>query len=171
MTGCSCGGKSTLLNALGECGYATISEPGRRIVSEETARGGAALPWRDLRAFALRALEMARSDLEAAQGFDSYVFFDRGLIDAAVALEHSGGPSVRELMGKTRAYARLVFLFPPWQELFVKDAERKHDFDAAVQEYDRICRALDSLGYNPCVMPKVSARERVEFVLAACGAS
>src|SRR6185369_12186033 len=44
ISGCSGGGKSSLLEELGRCGYATVEEPGRRIVKEELRSGGTALP-------------------------------------------------------------------------------------------------------------------------------
>ncbi|MEP1698566.1 MAG: AAA family ATPase [Paracoccaceae bacterium] len=170
LTGCSCGGKSTLLEALDKLGCATVPEPGRRIVADETAMGGEALPWLDMKAFALRAVEMAKSDLEAAQQAGSLVFFDRGLIDAAVALEHSGGKLVTETLGQTRPYAERVFVFPPWKELFAGDADRRHGFDTAVQEYHRINRALSDLGYTIQELPKISVHERVDLVLRECSA-
>ena len=91
LSGCSGGGKSTLLAALAERGYATIEEPGRRIVAEETAREGTALPWIDLAAFARRAFAMAIEDRQLARHLPGLVFFDRGLIDAAAALHHATG--------------------------------------------------------------------------------
>jgi len=171
MTGFSCGGNSTLLEALGQRGFATVPEPGRRIVTEEIAGDDKALPWVDLRVFAQRALKMARSDLEAAHRFEGNVFFDRGLVDAAVALEHLGGPPVGEILGETHAYAERVFVFPPWQKLFAEDAERRHDFDAAVQEYHQINHSSDSLGYIRHVLPQASVSERVELVLTSCRAN
>ncbi|WP_210238820.1 AAA family ATPase [Cohaesibacter sp. CAU 1516] len=169
LTGCSGGGKSTLLSVLAERGLATISEPGRRIVADELAGDGRALPWVDMQAFARRAVALAISDLEAARHFDGLVFFDRGLIDAAVALEHSGGQKAKETLGNYRPYAQRVFIAPPWQELFVGDAERRHDFDMAVQEYHRISRMLDDLGHTVSVLPKVSLSERADIVLSECG--
>lgn len=47
MTGFSCGGNSTLLEALGQRGFATVPEPGRRIVAEEIAGYDRSLPWAD----------------------------------------------------------------------------------------------------------------------------
>ncbi|MDJ1016723.1 MAG: AAA family ATPase [Paracoccaceae bacterium] len=170
LTGCSGGGKTTLLNALSGLGFGTVPEPGRRIVADELVGRGKALPWVDLKAFALRAIEMARSDLEAAHHQDGLVFFDRGLFDAAVALEHSGGPKARETLGKILPYAERVFVAPPWRENFVNDAERRYDFDAAVQEYNRLDRSLDNLGYRKFVLPKVPVGERAEIVLCECGA-
>lgn len=70
LTGCSGGGKSTLLRALEKRGFATVEEPGRRIVSDELAGCGKALQWVNMKAFAQRAVEMARSDLRSAQDMD-----------------------------------------------------------------------------------------------------
>lgn len=165
LTGCSGGGKSTLLSALAEQGFATVPEPGRRIVAEERAGDGQALPWRNPKAFAERAVKIAASDLDKAQQTKGPVFFDRGLIDAAVALEYFGGPPLRETLGTRRAYARRVFVVPPWEAIFARDDERRHDFAAAVDEHFRIARALDHLGYETFELPRVSVRERVEIVL------
>ena len=43
ISGCSGGGKSTLLTELGRRGYMTVEEPGRRIVKEELLGNGLAL--------------------------------------------------------------------------------------------------------------------------------
>ncbi|MEO1705188.1 MAG: AAA family ATPase, partial [Pseudomonadota bacterium] len=40
ITGCSGGGKSTLLAALAQQGHAVVREPGERIVRSEMASGG-----------------------------------------------------------------------------------------------------------------------------------
>lgn len=56
ISGCSGGGKSTLIDELAKRGHAVVEEPGRRIIADERARGGTALPWIDLiRASAMRS--------------------------------------------------------------------------------------------------------------------
>jgi predicted ATPase len=67
ISGCSGGGKSSLLEELGRCGYATVEEPGRRIVKEELRSGGTALPWTDGVAFARRCIALAYSDRKSAR--------------------------------------------------------------------------------------------------------
>lgn len=96
ILGCSGGGKSTLLTELAARGYAVVEEPGRRIVSQELKGDGAALPWVDMAAFARRAIEMAMADHAAAREQAGWTFFDRGLIDAATALQHLTGEPVLE---------------------------------------------------------------------------
>jgi predicted ATPase len=88
ISGCSGGGKSTLLAELHRQGHAIVEEPGRRIVQEEARTGGQALPWIDMAAFLRRALATALNDHKNARaGTGKWVFFDRGLVDAAAALQ------------------------------------------------------------------------------------
>ena len=101
ISGCSSGGKSTLIAELGKRGYAVVDEPGRRIVKEELARGGSALPWVDGVAFARRAMATALADRAAAGSLDGWVFFDRGLIDAAAHLQFMTGEPVLATLGQS----------------------------------------------------------------------
>ncbi|WLD96127.1 AAA family ATPase [Agrobacterium leguminum] len=164
LSGCSGGGKSTLLAELAQRGFATVEEPGRRIVIEETRNGGTALPWIDIEAFARRAIAMALEDRQKAPP-EGPVFFDRGLIDAASALRHVSGDAFIETLRVAHRYNRLVFLTPPWPEIYRGDSERKHGFDAAVEEYERLLRDYDELGYDISVLPKSGIEERADFIL------
>jgi len=171
VSGCSGGGKSSLLDELSRRNLATIEEPGRRVVREELASGGNALPWVDATAFAWRITALAREDYEAARSLPGPVFFDRGLVDAAVALEHLTGETVLADLAARYRYSSQVFLAPPWPELFVSDAERRHDFASAVAEYDRLAAAYPALGYDVILLPKVSVAERLVFILERVGTS
>jgi predicted ATPase len=95
----------------------------------------------------------------------SWVFFDRGLVDAAAALQYVAGEQVLEPLGRSHRYHRRVFLAPPWPEIYAIDPERRHGFDAAVAEYARLREAYPSLGYEVVVLPKAGVSERFDFVL------
>jgi len=164
LSGCSGGGKSSLLEELARRGYSVVEEPGRRIVREETKQGGSALPWRDVAAFLRRAIALSLADRDAAPSQD-WVFFDRGLIDAASALQHVTGEPVLEELGPKHRYHPQVFLTPPWPEIYGTDAERRHSFDEAVAEYDRLLKTYPILGYEVILLPKVGIRERADFVI------
>jgi len=165
ISGCSGGGKSTLLQELKRRGYTVIEEPGRRIVKEELESNGTALPWVDAPAFARRAITMALSDRAAALSSDNWVFFDRGLIDAAAALQQSTGEAILEELGQSHRYHHRVFLTPPWPEIYATDKERCHSFDLAISEYSRLLEVYPSLGYELSLLPKVGVKERADFVL------
>lgn len=115
ISGCSSGGKSTLLIELSQRGYATVEEPGRRIVREELLSDGRALPWVDGTAFARRAITLALAHLAEACHLDGWVFFDRGVIDAAQQWAIDGQPwhrgaasSEAAILGKPPHEARPV---------------------------------------------------------------
>jgi predicted ATPase len=123
LSGCSGGGKSSLAAELGRRGYGVVEEPGRRVIAEEEQGDGRALPWHDMKAFLLRVIAMAREDLERARAAqDGWVFFDRGLIDALVALGNiEGEPTVGAFADGPLHYHHRVFLVPPWPGIFVQD--------------------------------------------------
>jgi predicted ATPase len=62
-----------------------------------------------------------------------------------------------------------MFMAPPWPEIHVTDADRRHGFDAAVAEYDRLLQVYPALGYQVLFLPKASVAARADFVLAALG--
>nr|WP_210269878.1 AAA family ATPase [Hyphomicrobium methylovorum] len=167
MSGCSGGGKSSILAELRRRGYAVVEEPGRRIIQSEMASGSQALPWVDIAAFARRAIETSLADRVAAAASAGWVFFDRGLIDAAVALEHATGEPAIERYGRPHRYHHTVFFTPPWPEIYASDPERRHGLDDALGEYRRLEHAYPALGYRLAVLPKVGVAARADAVLAA----
>jgi len=170
ISGCSGGGKSTLLLELGRRGYATVEEPGRRIVQEEMRGDGLALPWVDATAFARRAIALAITDRAVAKGAAGWVFFDRGLIDAAAALQHLTGEPALATLGQAHRYHRRVFLTPPWPEIYVADTERRHGLDAAIAEYQHLLEVYPSLGYAVTILPEIDVAARADFVLRSLAA-
>jgi predicted ATPase len=167
LSGCSGGGKSTLLQELRRRGFPTFEEPGRQIVREEQETGGSALPWVDPEAFAIKAIERSVDAFEQAAALDGPVFYDRSFIDAISFISSISGhlrPEHQRLL-ENRRYADLVFLTPPWPEIFHNDAERQASFDTAVEEYERLELSFTEFGYDPIVLPKVSVEDRADFVL------
>ncbi|MFA7415523.1 MAG: AAA family ATPase [Rhizobium sp.] len=167
ISGCSGGGKSTLLQELAERGHAVVDEPGRRIVTDQMRNGGSALPWVDLEAFARRAITLAERDRELAKSNNGpWTFFDRGLVDAYAALAHATGDTAatRHLAWQHR-YNSTVFMTPPWPEIYHPDAERQHLFPAAEEEYERLLPLYPQLGYRTVILPKVPPQARADFLL------
>jgi predicted ATPase len=104
---------------------------------------------------------------ESPGALDGWVFFDRGLVDAAAALQHLTGELVLAALGQAHRYHRRVFLAPPWPEIYVTDRERRHGLDAAIAEYSRLLEVYPLLGYEVSVLPKVGVAERADFVVDA----
>jgi len=168
VSGCSGSGKSTLIAALAAHGESVAPEPGRRIVQEELAAGGDALPWRNAQRFIDRCALQANVDYEQHAAQPRRTFFDRSLIDVAAAVGRSGlrAPAILTHALTTKRYATTVFMSAPWKALFATDALRRHDFDEAVTEYDTLVPTYHHLGYDIVDLPQLSVAQRVAFVLA-----
>lgn len=167
LSGCSGGGKSTLLEELGRRGYPTFEEPGRQIVREAHEKGGDTFPWVNPEAFAVKAIEMSVVAFDEAAGLNGPIFYDRSFIDAISYIAHLQGeltPEHRQLITERR-YEQTVFLAPPWPEIFENDAERQSGFEMAVEEYERLQVSFPEFDYEIVTLPKVSVEERISFVL------
>jgi predicted ATPase len=165
ISGCSGGGKSSLLAELHRRGHTVVEEPGRRVVKQEMENRGLALPWTDKIAFVRRVLEMALADWTFAHVYEGWVFFDRGIIDAAAGLEHLTGEPVPATLELSHRYHRRIFLTPPWPEIYITDLERRHGLDEALAEYFRLLKVYPSLGYEASLLPKIGISERADFLL------
>lgn len=163
ISGCSGGGKSTLLAELANRGYSIVWEPGRQIVKEQLAIDGDALPWTNIDKFLDLALSRYLFQFNSQDAQQQFVFFDRGIIDA-VQLHDTQSKYFQNTAEKFR-YNRLVFLVPPWEEIFAKDTERQHDFKAAKKEFDELLIKYKKFGYETILLPKASVQERADFIL------
>ena len=170
VTGCSGGGKSTLMAELARRDFAIVREPGRRIVQEELAADGRALPWADVRAFLEKAVAMALEDRARAAHHSGWVFFDRGLVDAASGLGALDGDNWLTRLGEAHRYHRTVFVTPPWPEIYVTDTERRHTLSEAMPEYERLLMDYPRLGYELVMLPKTDIVARADFILLHLGA-
>ena len=159
ITGCSGGGKTTLLRALSAKGHATVSEPGERLIAKGIA------PWDDAVRFLEAALEMAADDLERHERTDGAVFFDRGTIDAAAGLERAGLGKAKDFLAPLPKYDNPVFLAPPWPEIFTQTATRQYGFTAAIKEFQHLETVVPALGYETVHIPKIDIFSRVDFVV------
>lgn len=120
-------------------------------------------------AFADRACQLAEQDLRASEAVPGPVAFDRGLIDAAVAREQAGGPPAIADANLRGCYDSTVFIAPPWPEIYITDSERRHDFAAAVDEYERLAMAYPALGYRLVELPHVAVSKRAALVIEGSG--
>jgi predicted ATPase len=154
ISGCSGGGKSTLLEELSTRGYHVFPEAGREIVKEQLENGGAALPWVDTAMFAELLLEQSIGKLHAAPQGPS--FYDRSIIEPLRWYRETGTPlPVHLSKAEHLRYAVDVFLAPLWPEIHVQDNEPRHDFSAAVEEVEVLLKLFPKLGYTVHLLPKV----------------
>jgi predicted ATPase len=168
ISGCSGSGKSTLLSALAERGESVVSEPGREIVRDQLRIGGDGLPWVNIQRFVDLCTTRAIHDFDRHASSPRRTFFDRSFIDIATAVEthNLAIPRSLEQALESKRYSSIVFMSPPWKDLFATDAERKHSYGDALEEYEALVPSYERFGYELVFLPQTSVPERVSFVLS-----
>src|SRR5215831_5322062 len=167
LSGCSGGGKSSLLAELGRRGFPIYEEAGRQVVKEQLYIGGNALPWSDASQFVELTISRSIHQMLTAARSDQLSFFDRGIVDQVSGLEHLNLPVPQHLLSATDRfrYHEKVFMMPPWPEIFSNDNERKHSFEDAVSNYATLLRTYARLGYQIVLVPKLDVSARADFVV------
>lgn len=171
LSGCSGGGKSSLLAELGRRGYAIYEEPGRQVVKEELLIGGDALPWQNWRKFLDLTVSRSLYNMTMAVRQDRIAFFDRGIVDQIAGLHAIGEEPPLSYLNAAKKFrcAEQVFMLPPWPEIFVSDAERRHGFDEAASKYPHLMSAYEAFDYRCVTVPKVPVTVRADFILGRLG--
>jgi predicted ATPase len=167
VTGGPGSGKSSLIEALHQRGYARSIEAGRGIIQDQVAIEGRALPWHDRLLFAELMLSWDMRSYHLAQNSTAPIFFDRGLPDTLgyLRLLRLPAPAHMRKAADVFRYNRKVFIAPPWEEIFEQDRERKQDFEEAVRTYDSLVKTYQSLNYELIELPRSTLEERRDFVL------
>jgi Predicted ATPase len=160
-------GKTSLIEKLGQMGYAYMPESGRHIIQAELESGGDKLPWADRQGFAREMFNRAVIDYEQARNDHAITFFDRGLPDVIGYLTLCKLPVEDDLWSAARKlrYHPQVFITPPWEEIYVTDNERKQSFDEAKATYEAMANVYTLLGYSMIEIPKVPIGERAQFII------
>ncbi|MDR1501302.1 MAG: AAA family ATPase [Prevotella sp.] len=167
ITGGPGAGKTTLLNELQKNGYNCVPETARNIIKEQVGAGGHALPWDDTRVYSDLMLSRSVQDFINLKDREDIYFFDRGIPDTygyEVLMGFDIGNVLKNAVEQYR-YNPLVFILPPWREIYETDSERKQDFRTAIDTYKVMTEAYKDLGYIPVEVPLLPVSERVDFVI------
>jgi predicted ATPase len=159
-------GKTSIVDELESRNYACIHEVSRKIIKEQLETRGDILPWKNLKRFSelLMELRIKQFDEVLHQGF---TFFDRGIPDIISYMQRSDLHIPVDYFSHVNkcTYYSTVFIVPPWKEIYKIDGERKENFETAVDLHDYISETYQNFGYETVVLPKVSVKERADFIL------
>lgn len=162
-------GKTTLLLELQKIGYSTVPEVAREIIQEQVRSGGTALPWADKEAYTRLMLQRSIESYIEHANLPGPIFCDRGIPDTLCYARLIGLADESAILDACRKYRRapLVFLAPPWKEIYTVDEERKQDFAEAERTFENMAEVYQECGYETVEVPKVAPVERAKFVLRA----
>lgn len=101
-----------------------------------------------------------------AKSEDSTVFFDRGIPDVLAYMDcfNQTYESSFEEACKNHLYDA-VFIMPPWKEIHVSDNERFETFEESILVHESLVNCYTRFGYEVQIVPKMSIKERVTYIL------
>ena len=160
-------GKTTLLEVLAQQGFPYVPEVAREIIREQVSQNGDALPWANIPAYTQLMLSRSVKSFEQYQKQETVLFFDRGIPDTLAYAHLTHQPISSELQHAVQdfRYNPLVFILPPWSEIYQTDSERKQTYQEAVATYDVMLATYQQLAYTPVIVPKGTPEERANFVI------
>ncbi len=158
-------GKTALLDELAGMGHTTVAESARAVIRERLARGEPPRP--APAAFAREILLRDMQKYRAAVASTGWVFFDRGVVEALAMLHEAEpvAPEERQAVMAECRYFPVVFVPPPWKEIYVNDAERDQPFEHALNVHEAVLRCYREAGYQICEVPHATPAQRAEHVL------
>jgi len=169
LTGGPGSGKSTLIEELNKRGFFGIEEVARKVIQEEMALGGEALPGNNIghriEKMIIRSIE---SYQDALKQLTEPIIFDRGVLDYVGYAYRTNTPISEELhrAALSLVYNKKVFLAPPWEDIYCNDTERKQSFEEALEVYDHLFKIYSKFGYEIIELPKTSVENRADFVIS-----
>lgn len=156
-------GKTTLIRHLQTLGEQVVEETHRAVIAEQVSVGSRAVPWDDFAAYCELCVRRDIAKFDALAGATQRVFFDRGILDGFDP--RWTAPAELAAAAQARRYNSKVFVFPPWQEIYETDAERRQDWCEAKATFPRVLDGVSRFAYEPVIVAPGNLMERADFVL------
>jgi len=159
-------GKTTIVQSLKDKGYICLPEISRQVILEARESGIDQLFLENPLLFSEKLLEGREKQYDEAQNHPGeIVFIDRGIPDIIAYMDYMNEPSpyTFEKAGKEHIYD-LVFLLPPWKEIYIPDNERYENFEQAVNIHDFLEKTYKRFGYDPIEVPVGKIDYRTSFI-------
>lgn len=159
-------GKTSILNKLKKNGYKCFDEAAREILSNFNEKGDG---------FKSNPIEISNEILinrdfdfkssENIQCKDNVVFFDRGVHEITAYLRSiEKSNEFWENIVHNYNYD-VIFIFPPWKEIYTKDLNRIEDFEEAKKISPFIYEIYKTNFERVIEVPELIIEDRVKFIL------
>jgi predicted ATPase len=160
-------GKSTLIKLLEKSGHPCLHEVSREVILQARKDGHEQLFLNDPILFSEKLIEGRVKQYHETKDFNqTIVFYDRGLHDVVAYLNYigSGFPGEMHEVCDSHRYD-MVFILPPWKEIYTTDNERYESFREAEKIHFHLENTYKNYSYSPIEVPKLPAEQRLSFIL------
>lgn len=162
-------GKTTIIDELVNRGYCCYPEISREVTAEAKKQGIEQLFLENPLLFSELLLEGRKKQFRSAlEEPHDLVFLDRGIPDVLAYMHYIGDayPGFFDQACRDHTYSR-IFILPPWEEIYISDAERYENFEQAKLIYAHLTETYRGYGYDLIEVPKGSVDERIGFILSS----
>lgn len=159
--------QNDIIGNVGTTRFPVRSRSGREIIREQMTHHSDALPWANIPAYTRLMFSRSVDSFKQHQDRKDILFFDRGIPDTLAYTYLTQQPVIPDLQHAVLSfrYNPLVFILPPWPEIYRTDSERKQTYQEAVETYDIMFDTYLQLGYSPVIVPKGPPEERANFIM------
>lgn len=165
LTGAPGVGKTSLINELVARGFNCVNEPAREIIAEQRAIDGAGVWDRDTKLFLELLLSRSIARYRSKAPEQALFIYDRGIPDC-IAYAQCAGLTLQAAENAARLfrYENTIFIAPPWEEIYRTDEERRMTYEATCSFHECLMSTYTHFGYQIQELPKVTVRERADFL-------
>lgn len=160
-------GKTTLICKLEELGYKCIHEISRQVTLEAQKEGIDQLFLTDPLLFSDKLLKGRLDQFHQAKDHsEKFLFYDRGMPDVTAYMDYLG-TSYPDYFDKTCQEHRydLVFILPPWEDIYEQDNERYESFFEAEKIFTYLLDGYRKYDYDAQVVPVGDVDSRIDYIL------
>ncbi|WP_136465380.1 AAA family ATPase [Flagellimonas onchidii] len=174
ITGAPGTGKTSIVNGLEDKDFQCFHEIIRDMTSKAKKDGDSATFVSNPLVFVDDALQFNKDLLygrtahfkESLDSNTSVSIFDRGIPDVLAYMDFFDQSYDQEFISTCENHRYdMIFIAPPWKEIYVSDNERLETFEEAQSIHDVLMHTYTRFGYDPILIPKKTVPERVSFVL------
>lgn len=168
ITGGPSTGKTALINYLQKQGHTSMAEISREVIQQAQLEGIEQLFLTDPVLFSQKLVEGRLVQFKKAVKHTktSHLFYDRGLPDVMAYLNYINTPYPKHFEEVCKQYRYdVVFLLPPWEEIYKQDKERYETFEQATKIYQYLQEAYRYYSYTVIEVPVGSLKERMHYIV------
>ena len=160
-------GKTSVIKSLEKQGFICLPEISRQVTLDARKNGIEQLFLTEPLLFSEKLLEGRVLQFHQATSHTSnLVFLDRGLPDVLAYMNYIGDSYPKSFVETCKKHVYdVVFILPPWEEIYTSDTERYENFEQAIRIHEHLHNTYEQFGYDLTHVPKGSVKQRVDFIL------
>ena len=165
FTGSPATGKTTVLHSVHDPQIQTYDEVSRSVIELAQSKGIKRPFLENPLAFSEVLFHQRLHDFFAVSPKGLH-FYDRGLHDVVAYLNEIGQEVPCGMHNDCTQFTYdTVFIFPPWKEIYTKDAQRTESFYEAKKMHNALLETYHFYGMKCIEIPKDSVENRLGFIL------